>query len=205
MGKSTVILEHIRTKASIDSIMFRMGYKKGKTEISGQQQKTIDDSIKLGETLCDLKGAYEMVKIELFKHASIILRNNITLESSQLAELFKGCDEVLFMAATAGPAIVERRDKEIKDGNAALGVILDAVGSETADAGLDWIQEFVAGQYAKKAKLITRRFSPGYGDLKLFVQKDIYDVLDLDKLGIKISGRCLLDPEKSVIAVAGIL
>jgi hypothetical protein len=204
MGKTTVILEHILAKASVESVMFRMGYKKGKTAITPEQQKSIDDGIKLGDMLCELKGAYEIAGISSFKNNSVLLDNGITFVSLQLSELFKGCDNVLLMAATAGSGIVERRDREIKEGNAALGVILDSVGSETADAGLDWIQDFMSVQSAKKARAITRRFSPGYGDLKLMSQKDIYNALNLEKIGVNISERCLLTPEKSVIAVAGI-
>ena len=109
------------------------------------------------------------------------------------------------MASTSGSGIVERRDSEMKAGNNSLGVILDAVGSETADTGLDWMQEFLEIQLAKKGRMITRRFSPGYGDLKIECQKVIYDALNLEKIGISISDRYLLTPEKSVIAVAGVV
>ena len=201
---NVVYLERIQATAPRESVMFRLGYKKGKTEITPEQQKSVDGGIKAGEMLCDLKGAYEIVPIDSFRDNSVILDNGVALKSTQLSELFKGCDDVLLMAATAGPGIVERRDREIKEGNAALGVILDAVGSETADTGLDWMQDFISTQFAKKARSITRRFSPGYGDLKLMAQKDIYNALKLDKIGIAITERCLLIPEKSVIAVAGI-
>ena len=109
------------------------------------------------------------------------------------------------MASTAGSGIVERRDAEMKAGNNSAGVVLDAVGSETADTGLDWMQEFLGAQLAKKGRSITRRFSPGYGDLKLEGQKVIYDALNLGKIGISITDRYLLTPEKSVIAIAGVV
>ncbi len=202
---STVYLERIQTKVPLENIMFRMGYKKGMTQISAEQQKSIDDGIKLGEMLCELKGAYEFIKIDSIRGGAITLANGISFESRQLCGLFQGCEEVLLTAATAGNAIIERRDAEIKGGNASLGIILDAVGSETADTGLDWMEEFLKAQSAKKARTITRRFSPGYGDLRLAYQKDIYDAMKLSKIGITITDRYLLSPEKSVIAVAGVL
>jgi hypothetical protein len=202
--KNTVYLEHLQAKAPVDNIMYRMGYKKNMTQISGDQQKSIDEGIKLGELLCELKGAYEIVAIKSIKSGVTSIKNNINFESKQTSELFKDCEEVILFASTAGQKILDRRDFEIKNGNAALGVILDAVGSETADTGLDWIQQFLSAQLAKKAKSITRRFSPGYGDLKLAHQKDIYDALHLEKIGISITDRYLLSPEKSVIAIAGV-
>jgi len=53
-------------------------------------------------------------------------------------------------------------------------------------------------------KLTKMRYSPGYGDLPLSNQKLIYDVLNLERLGISITERFMLVPEKSVIAIAGV-
>jgi len=57
----------------------------------------------------------------------------------------------------------------------------------------------------KEGRLLTKhRYSPGYGDLPLEYQKDLFALLQLDKLGVAITERCLLVPEKSVIAISGI-
>src|ERR1035437_2085278 len=205
MPEKTVYLERINAKAPVDNVLYRMGYKKGKTVLPEQQQKKINDAINLGDILCDLKGAYLFLKITSKSGNSVRLENGVIIESIQVTELFKTSSDVLLMASTAGAGIVERRDLEMKAGNNSLGVILDAVGSETADTGLDWMQEFLAAQLAKKGRIITRRFSPGYGDLKIECQKVIYDTLNLSKIGISISDRYLLTPEKSVIAVAGVV
>lgn len=204
MADKTVYLERINAKAPVDNILYRMGYKKGKTVLPPAQQKKIYDAIAMGEMLCDIKGAYLFLKITSKNGGNVRLENNALIESSFVADLFRSSSEVLLMASTAGKAIVERRDLEMKAGNNSLGVILDAVGSETADTGLDWMQEFLEAQLAKKGRAITRRFSPGYGDLKIECQKTIYDSLELAKIGISISDRFLLTPEKSVIAVAGV-
>jgi hypothetical protein len=204
MIEKTVYLERINAKAPVENVLYRMGYKKGKTLLPPEQQNNIYDAIKTGEMLCDLKGAYLFLKITSKNGSRVTLENGAVIESGQVAGLFKTSSEVLLMAATTGSGIIERRNKEMKAGNNSVGVILDAVGSETADTGLDWIQEFLQIQLLKKGRVITRRFSPGYGDLKLECQKTIYDALDLSKIGISISDRFLLTPEKSVIAVAGV-
>jgi cobalamin-dependent methionine synthase I len=113
--------------------------------------------------------------------------------------------EAVLMAATAGKTAMAARDSEIKAGNGSAALIIDAVASETADAGLDWIQEFLNGQLARQGRKLTNRYSPGYGDLDLSAQKIIYDALDLEKIGISITDRFILAPEKSVLAIAGIV
>ncbi|MFH1318799.1 MAG: hypothetical protein ABIH71_07260, partial [Candidatus Omnitrophota bacterium] len=69
-----------------------------------------------------------------------------------------------------------------------------------------WIMNYMNQQLCRENKTITRRrFSPGYSDFILENQRVLYSALKLDKLGVTITSDCILVPEKSVIAVAGIL
>lgn len=57
-----------------------------------------------------------------------------------------------------------------------------------------------------KNKSLTYRFSPGYGDLPLDIQKSFLGVLDAEKkIGLTASSNNILLPRKSVTAVVGIL
>ena len=52
---------------------------------------------------------------------------------------------------------------------------------------------------------IRDRFSPGYGDLSLALQKDIFAVLDCPrKIGITLNESLLMSPSKSVTAIIGV-
>jgi 5-methyltetrahydrofolate--homocysteine methyltransferase len=49
------------------------------------------------------------------------------------------------------------------------------------------------------------RFSPGYGDLDLSCQKDIFKLLDCSKkIGLTLNDSLLMSPTKSVTAFVGI-
>ena len=51
----------------------------------------------------------------------------------------------------------------------------------------------------------TWRFSPGYGDFPLAVQRQFLDLLDAPrKIGVTVTDRLILIPRKSVTAVIGI-
>jgi cobalamin-dependent methionine synthase I len=93
----------------------------------------------------------------------------------------------------------------VASGDAAFGLILDAVASETADAALDWMVDFINKMIRREGIRLTKnRYSPGYGDLLLQNQKTLFDILQLHRLGLGITESCILVPEKSVIAIAGI-
>lgn len=108
------------------------------------------------------------------------------------------------MAATVGKKIIEDRDAEIKQGNSVKAIIFDAVASEVVDALLDWFEKYFGTLIRRENKFLTRRFSPGYGDLKLETQKIFYSLLNLKKLNVKITKKFILLPEKTVTAISGI-
>ena len=59
----------------------------------------------------------------------------------------------------------------------------------------------------KKEKGVIRpRFSPGYGDLPIEIQKDIFRALDCPRrIGLTLNENLLMSPTKSVSAIIGIV
>lgn len=125
-------------------------------------------------------------------------------DSRDLSKALAGCDRILLFAATIGrlPDVLAARYNRLSP---AKALFLQAVGTERIEALCDAFCREKAGQYAKKGDLLRPRFSPGYGDLPLALQKRIFDVLDLPRaLGLTLTGSLLMVPTKSVTAIAGI-
>jgi hypothetical protein len=190
---------------TVDEIMSRLGYNKRLTSLSSDDRNFIDASIQLGLALCRNQGAAGRFKVKELSGDMVILGDHEYFESSKLAGLLSNSDEILLMAGTAGAEIMDRIDSEMSGGNAALAVILDAVGSQSADIILDWIMEFYSKILRREGKKMTlRRYSPGYGDLPLNNQELIFRQLGLERLKLKLTESMMLVPEKSVLAIAGI-
>jgi len=195
---------NIKKDAENKKILYRIGYKSGITKMSVDEEKRINLYIKKSKSLCFIKCAYKKIKIKIIKD-KIYIENRSVIKSKNLSKLLFNSAEIIFMASTVGEDIIKERDKQIKKGDPVYGIILDATASETADAGLDWMQDFLNSQLARQGQKLTVRYSPGYGDLGLPVQKVVHKILDLKKIGIGITKKYLLVPEKSVIAIAGII
>ena len=197
--------EYIPSRPSEGMILTRLGYRKTKTVFSEHYKKKLDRMINEGFLMCNTKGIFGRYAIIEKSDKHIMLENELVLESVGLAKLLNNSIEVVLMASTVGSKITDKIHYEVESGDASFGVILDAVASETADAALDWIVDFINTLIRREGKVLTKtRFSPGYGDLLLSNQKKIFDVLGLKKLGLSITERYMLVPEKSVIAIAGI-
>jgi cobalamin-dependent methionine synthase I len=108
------------------------------------------------------------------------------------------------MASTVG-GIKERVADLLNQGKYDMAVMLDAVASECADSGLDFLMQSQAKLMQRQGERLTNRYSPGYGDLPLSFQKSIFDILELNKINLSISPTFMLEPEKSVLALAGVI
>jgi hypothetical protein len=197
--------DHIPAMAGEKEILSRLGYNRHLTVLTGEHRAGLQADIRRGLALCDLKGAYCRVPVIGREIDRIIMANQQILESVSLAKLLTGSDELVLMAATVGAEVVSVVREEVGQGDITLGVIMDAVASETADAGLDWMMAFLNRMLAREGRKTTKhRYSPGYGDLSLRHQKIIFDLLDLQRLDLTLTPDYILIPEKSVVAIAGI-
>jgi len=202
---SVVFLEKISIDPPSEKIYQRLGFKKRTTQISEIQQEETDRFIQEASCLISLKGSLLLLAIQHNDGEKIILAGGLTFASKKLSAFLRDCRETVFMAATAGSAIMEAIKEKTRQDDLAAAVVYDATASEMADAGLDWIMDYLNQQIRREGKtLLPRRFSAGYADFNLENQRAIYDILQMGKIGVTINSNFILLPEKSVTAISGI-
>jgi hypothetical protein len=188
------------------AIYKRLGFKKGVTELNPAEEDKLAAAIDEASRVVHLMGAACVLGLVRVDGSGVELEDRTVFTSSALAGMLSGCEQVLLMGATSGQAIMDEILSATQSENLTRAVILDAVASEMTDSGLDWIMDYMNQDLMRKARRLTKaRFSAGYGDFSLENQTSIHALLHLDKIGVSITDRCILMPEKSVTAVAGIV
>ena len=82
--------------------------------------------------------------------------------------------------------------------------MMQAIGAERIESLCDVFCEELSQELQEEGYL-TSRFSPGFGDLPLTIQHDVFRVLDCSrKIGLTLNESLLMSPSKSVTAFAGI-
>ena len=199
------IFDNIVVSVPEPRIYSRLGYAKNKTKISASAKDKIDNLINKGISLLALKGSAVIADIESVNGGKVVISQDIYFESKSLSSLLSGCTQILLMGVTAGKDIIDAIHASSKT-KLQAAVVFDAVASEYTDTGLDWITDYFRYQIRRQNKEFTsRRFSAGYGDFALEHQKTIYQLLNMHKLGVRLTDSYILVPEKSVTAVIGIL
>ena len=125
-------------------------------------------------------------------------------ESKALFTNLKGCEKIVLFAATVGHEM-DRLIKKQSLLSPAKSVCLQAIGSERVESLCDTLNAELKEQYKKQGFLLKPRFSPGYGDLSLSLQREIMPALDCAKLlGISLGENLMMSPSKSVTAIIGV-
>ena len=122
-------------------------------------------------------------------------------QSENLAKNLSGCKRVILFAATVGIEI-DRLITKYGRLSPHKALIIQAIGAEQIEALCDRFLEDVKKEYACELK---PRFSPGYGDLSILAQKDIFNLLEPErKIGLTLNSSQLMSPTKSVTAFVGL-
>ena len=145
----------------------------------------------------------QVVSIRPSDYSTTVSFADVTLQSRDLGRNLSGCSQVALLAATIGPQVdaLIRRHSSL---DPVYASILQATGAmfieELVDLVNSEIKKIAAGQGLK-----TRpRYSPGYGDVPLQVQKDFFRLLPCTRIGLTLMDTLIMAPEKSVTAFVGI-
>ena len=121
--------------------------------------------------------------------------------SRDLYKNLMGCGSVYMMGVTLGIGI-DRLLSTLRVRSAAEHYIVDAMASAAVESFCDIIDKKLRA--AEKTNC-RPRYSPGYGDCSIDVQKLVTDRLDAARtLGIMLNELCFMTPSKSITAIMGI-
>lgn len=129
---------------------------------------------------------------------------HMKLISQSLYKFLEEAPECIFMAATLG-ARVEQRLNILQLTDMAGAYLFDCVCLYYLEAKLDEWEENLRQTLKSEGKHLSKRFSPGYGDLDLKTQKYLLSYLDAQRrIGIELNQNNLMIPQKSVTAILGV-
>lgn len=183
---------------SIKHVYRYMGF--GGTEPDAALEALTKKSISEFKSAVNYKACYSVTKINVSDEG--VDFGVFFAESRSLAKNLKDCDKaVLFAATTGAKAELQRKRAAVTSPSQAL--VLDAVGTVAIESFCDRLCDMWAVQF--EDCLLRPRFSPGYGDLSLKMQKLLLSYLDSSrKAGIVLTDSLLMIPQKSVSAFVGI-
>lgn len=147
------------------------------------------------------KFLYKYFPLEFTGGRPVIKGCPLPLDGKEIAEHLQGCTGIILMCATVGSE-ADRLIRVLQIEDMAKAVIADAFAGAAVEQVVNEAEKLIKDEFP--GKYFTWRYSPGYGDFPIDVQKQLLDVLDAPrKIGLCTSDSRMLTPVKSVTAIIG--
>lgn len=145
---------------------------------------------------------YEKYSIEAENNALRIVNTPVLLCGKDITAHLRNCSDIILLAAT----LSFKADNLIKSYqiiDMKKAVIADALANALIEQVCDAAEDEIRA--ACPSKKMTFRYSPGYGDFDISMQKSLSVLLNTQKkIGIFVNDSYMMVPSKSVIAVIGL-
>ena len=159
----------------------------------------VDSAIEEAKGIFTYKVAY--TELDVKECARGVDFGVLSADSESLRKNLGNSTRAIVFGASVGLSI-DRLVAKYSRISPARALILNALGAERIEALCDAFVRDMEKEYGAR---LRPRFSPGYADLPLAFQKEIFNLLDLPKrIGITLTDTMLMSPTKSVTAFIGI-
>ena len=138
------------------------------------------------------------------KDFGFVAFSDVTIKSKDLARNLRNCSQIVLFAATLGPQCDQLiRRAQVKD--QVKAAVFQATGAMYIEKCVDLLNEKIKQDAEAQRKTTRPRFSPGYGDVSLDVQKSFFRLLPCQRIGLTLMDTLIMSPEKSVTAFVGVM
>ena len=143
----------------------------------------------------------------LRKEKDLLLEGTtLFLKGNDIKKHLEFSNKCIVMCATLGSEI-EMRINYYSKIELLKSIILDACASTYIEALCDMAELRIKENEISNIKglFFTSRYSPGYGDFDISVQKDLLNIIDAPKkIGVTVTDSSIMLPRKSVSAIIGL-
>ena len=154
----------------------------------------LDEVVGQGNAAVDPRLCYD--RFDIVVTADRVDFGEVSVTSRALGQHLAGCRQAVLFAATVG-AEADRLISRAERTSPVRALLLDALFSERVEALCDAFTALWNEPH--------RRFSPGYGDLPLAFQREVFRLLDCPRrIGLTLGENLLMMPTKSVTAIVGV-
>lgn len=149
------------------------------------------------------KSLYREVTLQKLADGETVI-GGIRFKSQKLQSHLQNADRILVFAATLGTQ-ADAFVRQCAVDDMAKAAVAQAVLAAATESYCDEVCADIAREEAKNGYYLRPRFSPGYADLPLVAQRDLFSLLEISKrIGVTLNDACLMTPTKSVTAFIGL-
>lgn len=186
-----------------DEVLRYLGYKN--QVLDKVTNDLIDELMNEVRSLIKARYIYKFFNIRKGKDKICLCNSNFSITGEDIRNHLDKSEVCVLMAVTLGNSIDEKI-RYYEKISMTKALILDACATTAIEELCDKICEELEEVVQRENNTLTSRYSPGYGDLPLDIQKKFLTMLSAEKsIGLTASSNSILIPRKSVTAIVGVV
>jgi hypothetical protein len=186
-----------------DDVSIRLGYPAGPAPAPFGAM--IDEIFAEAPDRLDIRAGYRLlpaVRPEE-KRDGLVIGGTYFHTHAIVAAEFTRAEQAAVFVCTIGSALEIRAADLTREGDPALGFIVDSAASEFAERTAAALHDHIAAVMAEGSQGVTNRYSPGYCNWDVAEQHLLFALLPAGFCGIRLSESALMLPIKSVSGIIG--
>ena len=199
------IIKNIQLKIDEEEVLRYQGYYNNK--LNKAITKITREEIERGHHLFEPKGISSPIKIKQISFSSgrVELKNGFSLKfSHSITNLLKGTGYLVVGVVTIGSFLENKVSELFSQGEYPRAIALDAVGTVSVRSLSHYMRSLVCQEAKEQNFQATKYFSPGSADWDISQQKNIFQMIPVDKIGVKLTESYMMVPQKSLSWIIGI-
>ena len=146
---------------------------------------------------------YDVFDLAEVRHERLVISPRASLKSARLASTLGGAKQIAVAVCTIGPQLEEAVRAMFAAGQQVEATVLDGVGS----AAVEELSQRVCRMFEERARerglTASITFSPGDPDWPVEAQRDLFDLVRAEQIGVTLQDSCMMVPLKSLSLVVG--
>ncbi len=150
------------------------------------------------------KAIYEIYEIEKIKNNSVYFKSGHIFDGPNISKILTGSEIAVIFIFTLDGKIDEIIKNESKNGDTLSTIVMDAIATRMLNILGEKVGSFIKKEGIKKSSWgSTCTYSPGQFKWTIEEQKEIFQMIDGDKIGVKLNKSMLMAPFMSISGVYG--
>ncbi len=198
-------MQAINNQLDIDmeQVLQNVGYD-ADCKLPARMTSLVDDYVENVHYLVEPSYSGIIRDVKLVQGSHVVIDNSIAFESEVIARLLERCQKAAVFLATIGKHLEDTTHQLSEDGHILQATVLDAIGSAAAESVANFVQDKVGEIAQNQGLYMSRRFSPGYCDWDISQQKTVFQAMNSDSAGIRLTEGYLMLPRKSISGIIGL-
>jgi hypothetical protein len=166
-------------------------------------ESSIQNALLEAQLLAKPQGVYEIYS---YNELNQLIQSTppLHLLGSSITKHLANCSHAAIMAVTIGEQVETTITNHFSTGNYQAGLLLDAAATATVESIADQVNRLIDSLAAKEGYATTWRFSPGYGNWNITIQRNLLTALHAETIGLTVTESFMLQPRKSITAAIGL-